>query len=167
MPGRRRLHRSLPREAAPQREGNRKITATETDRERLVAELSELRKRPGNAAKPVKTAQILLTRCWVRASWKARARLIEAAEWLVRLERSVPRPDIRPEILQARASATTEAAHGEPSRHHARAGLGPDARMHSDIGRPALENQSSIRRRTKAAMQGQRKAAGDNTAIAP
>lgn len=88
MPIQRRSRLLTPQKAAPPADARRKTAAIETARNRLFAELSELRKRPGNPAKPIETAQVLLTRWWGRANWKSRERLIRTAEWLIRLERN-------------------------------------------------------------------------------
>jgi hypothetical protein len=65
----------------------RKPAAIETDRARLIVEMEQLRNGRQQSARPVETAQVLLTRGWARASWKTREQLINAADWLVRLER--------------------------------------------------------------------------------
>ena len=59
----------------------------ESARDRLFAELTKLREHD-TTARPVETAQILLTRWWARANWKSRQQLIDAAEWLIRLQRN-------------------------------------------------------------------------------
>lgn len=70
----------------PQSPTPRKIETIVSNRKRLVAELTQLRKLRGPSARAVATAQTLLTRAWARATWRSRERLIRAAEWLVRLE---------------------------------------------------------------------------------
>jgi len=50
-------------------------------------EMEQLRYGRRQSARPVKTAQVLLTQSWGRASWEMREQLINAADWLVRLER--------------------------------------------------------------------------------
>ena len=63
----------------------RQTAAVIGERERLVAEIAAIRKL-GQASDFTVKAERLLTRWWARANWKARARLITAAEWLLRLE---------------------------------------------------------------------------------
>lgn len=64
----------------------RKAAAIESDRSRLVVELMRLRDVYAEPAGPVQTALILLTSKWAEANWRARERLIKAADWLLRLE---------------------------------------------------------------------------------
>lgn len=75
------------RRAAPQdAAAPRKAADIEGDRNRLVAELMRLREVCAEPAGPVQTALILLTSKWAEANWRARERLIKAADWLLRLE---------------------------------------------------------------------------------
>lgn len=79
-----------PRRAAPQGDqlaaAPRKAAAIESDRNRLVVELMRLREVCAEPAGPVQTALVLLTSKWAEANWRARERLIKAADWLLRLE---------------------------------------------------------------------------------
>jgi len=69
------------------RRERRDIDSILTRRERLVAELAELRGRAGSSQFADK-AQQLLTRWWSGATWSAREQILNSAEWLIRLERS-------------------------------------------------------------------------------
>jgi hypothetical protein len=64
----------------------RKAAVIEGDRNRLVGELMRLREVCAEPAGPVQTALILLTSKWAAANWRARERLITAADWLLHLE---------------------------------------------------------------------------------
>ena len=80
-----------PRRAAPQgAQGSagapRNASAIESDRNRLVVELMRMRKACAEPARPVQTALNLLTSKWAEANWRARERLIKAADWMIRLE---------------------------------------------------------------------------------
>jgi hypothetical protein len=58
----------------------------ENQRKRLFGEMTELRKARGPSARTTHTAQVLLTRHWIKANWATREQLIKAAHWLVHLE---------------------------------------------------------------------------------
>jgi hypothetical protein len=58
----------------------------ENQRKRLFDEMTELRKARGPSARTTHTAQVLLTRHWIKANWATREQLIKAAHWLVHLE---------------------------------------------------------------------------------
>jgi hypothetical protein len=55
-------------------------------REKLVAEVSSLRNL-GTVSAFIENAQQLLTRWWSSASWNGREELLNAADWLIRLEK--------------------------------------------------------------------------------
>jgi hypothetical protein len=71
---------------AHQRSSRQKIDNILRQRQRLVAEMRQLRDR-GQASKFIDNAQVLLTRLWSPASWDARDELLKSADWLIRLER--------------------------------------------------------------------------------
>ncbi len=76
-----------PRRPAPQgAAGPRNAAAIESDRNRLVTELMRMREACAQPARPLKTALNLLTSKWAEANWRARERLIKAADWIIRLE---------------------------------------------------------------------------------
>jgi len=56
------------------------------ERDRLVAEIDELRKR-GSLSRFIHNAEQLLTQWWSSSSWKAREDLLRSAHWMIRLER--------------------------------------------------------------------------------
>lgn len=58
----------------------------ETQRERLFAELAQLREVRGPSARSIETARVLLMRWWGKANWRTREQLLRAADWLIRLE---------------------------------------------------------------------------------
>jgi hypothetical protein len=72
--------------SARQRSSRRKTENILRQRERLIAEMMQLRDR-GQASKLVDNAQALLTRLWSPASWDTREDLLKSADWLVRLAR--------------------------------------------------------------------------------
>jgi len=74
------------RGTARQRSSRQKIDNILRERERLVAEMMQLRDQ-GQASKFIGNAQVLLTRLWSPASWDARDELLKSADWLIRLER--------------------------------------------------------------------------------
>jgi hypothetical protein len=80
--------RNVPRGAssARQRGSRRKIDNILRQRERLIAEMMQLRGQ-GQASNFIDNAQVLLTRLWSPASWHAREDLLKSADWLIRLER--------------------------------------------------------------------------------
>ena len=82
VPVRRRLVFNPPRTVpAPSNQAS-----IENQRERLFAELAQLRALHGTSARSIETARVLLTRWWVKANWRTREKLVASAEWLVRLE---------------------------------------------------------------------------------
>jgi hypothetical protein len=58
----------------------------ESERSRLFDEITILRKARGPSARAIDTAQVLLTRHWIKANWRTREQLIKAAHWLLHLE---------------------------------------------------------------------------------
>jgi hypothetical protein len=85
VPVRRRLVFNPPR-TAPQPAVPSSPALIENQRERLFAELAQLRALHGPSARSIETARVLLTRWWVKANWRTREKLVASAEWLVRLE---------------------------------------------------------------------------------
>jgi len=55
-------------------------------RSRLFTELMRLRQIQGTSTPVLETARVLLTRQWMKADWRERARLIKAAEWMLSVE---------------------------------------------------------------------------------
>ncbi|ETR78924.1 hypothetical protein X566_02735 [Afipia sp. P52-10] len=55
-------------------------------RERLIAQMQDLRDGAG-ASESTHKAQQLLTRWWAKADWKAREELLKAAEWVLQIEK--------------------------------------------------------------------------------
>lgn len=62
------------------------VAAIENDRNRLVAEAMRMRAAGAEPAQPLLTALNLLTSKWAEANWRARERLLKAADWMIRLE---------------------------------------------------------------------------------
>jgi hypothetical protein len=58
----------------------------QNERKRLFDEITRLREARGPSARAIETAQVLLTRHWIKANLRTREQLIKAAHWLVRLE---------------------------------------------------------------------------------
>jgi len=75
-----------PRTPALQISARSKYALIENQRNRLFDKMTELRKARGPSARAVETARLLLTKQWMKASWRTREQLIKAADWLVRLE---------------------------------------------------------------------------------
>lgn len=74
------------RATPPGADAPRNAAQIERDRNRLVVELMRMRDACAEPARPVQTALNLLTSKWAEASWRARERLIKAADWMIRLE---------------------------------------------------------------------------------
>jgi hypothetical protein len=83
VPRRREAETKTKRKRAPA--GTHDAAAVLSHRERLVAEIASIRKL-GHGTEFSEKAERLLTRWWGRANWDGRRKLIETAEWLVRLE---------------------------------------------------------------------------------
>lgn len=76
-----------PRRASPQRADTpRNAAVIENDRNRLVTEAMRMRAAGAEPARPLLTALNLLTSKWAEANWRARERLLKAADWIIRLE---------------------------------------------------------------------------------
>src|SRR5262245_8820909 len=83
--------RSLPaalrQDRRPKPAPRRRVNDIVVRRDRLVSALASLRERDDAPSPSVEKALTLLTRWWSGADWSAREELLNAAEWLVRLER--------------------------------------------------------------------------------
>jgi hypothetical protein len=79
------LFRGL-RTTAPPTGTRRKHALIEHERNQLFDEITMLREAHGPSSRAIDTAQVLLTRQWIRANWRTREQLIKATRWLVRLE---------------------------------------------------------------------------------
>jgi hypothetical protein len=71
---------------APQQVSRRKADAILTRRDRLMAEITGLRRQAAES-QFLENAQQLLTRWWSGANWNAREDLLKTAGWLVRLQK--------------------------------------------------------------------------------
>lgn len=88
MPTRRHSSSTPPRAGVAQRPALRqRINEILTRRDRLVSELAVLRERHGSSSPSLDKALTLLTRWWSGADWNGREELLNAADWLVRLEK--------------------------------------------------------------------------------
>jgi len=56
------------------------------ERARLFEQLMRLRQIQGTSTPVLETARLLLTKQWMKADWRERARLIKAAEWMLSVE---------------------------------------------------------------------------------
>jgi hypothetical protein len=74
------------RDARQKKISRRKINSILARRERLLAEVA-LPRRRGEASRFIENAQQLLTRWWSTTSWDGREKLLNSADWLVRLEK--------------------------------------------------------------------------------
>jgi hypothetical protein len=85
---------SLPPPKTPPLRAPRKPAIIENQRQKLFAELMQLRELPGTSARSIETARTLLTKWWAKATWRKREQLIKSADWLIRLEctRAVQEP---------------------------------------------------------------------------
>jgi hypothetical protein len=64
-------------------------------RDHLISEMKSLRDKYGSTIGSIETVRRPLSWPWGRANWRTRAQLIEAADWLVRIEKT--RAGILPE----------------------------------------------------------------------
>jgi hypothetical protein len=106
MPSRRTSGAVTDLSCAPRKhKGRLNVNSILTRRERLVAEVLEL--RHSETSKLTENAQQLLTRWWSAANWNAREELLRSADWLIRVEKK------RRGLVQGRenhAADTVEAA---------------------------------------------------------
>lgn len=58
----------------------------EKQRDRLLDEVMLMREAQGAASQALETVRLLLTQQWIKADWRARERLITAADWMLRVE---------------------------------------------------------------------------------
>jgi hypothetical protein len=77
---------SLPPPKTPPLRALRKPALIEDQRQKLFAELMQLRELQGTSARSIETARMLLTKWWLKATWRKREQLIKSADWLIRLE---------------------------------------------------------------------------------
>ena len=68
--------------------GRRNFASIEARRDQLFAEMAKLSEVHGPSMRSLQTARVLLTKWWSRGSWQTREELIQAADLLVRNERS-------------------------------------------------------------------------------
>ena len=88
MPTRRRSSHATPRLRSAQKPTLRhRVNDILARRDRLVAELAVLREQHGSPSSSADKALTLLTRWWSNADWNGREELLNAADWLVRLEK--------------------------------------------------------------------------------
>jgi hypothetical protein len=73
------------------------------ERERLLAELSEIEAR-GDSSKQAQDALQLVTRWWGTATWHGREKLLRSAQWLLTLKRRSEEP--QPARLERARSRT-------------------------------------------------------------
>jgi hypothetical protein len=57
-------------------------------RDHLISEMKSLREKYGSTMGSIETVRRLLSWPWGRANWRTRQQLIEAADWLVRMEKT-------------------------------------------------------------------------------
>jgi hypothetical protein len=75
--------------ASPQR----RIDTLVSERERILAELSDMQAR-GEDSKVINDAQQLVTRWWGKASWDGREKLLKSAQWLLSLKHRSDEPKL-------------------------------------------------------------------------
>lgn len=81
------------RSNSPAELSQQRIETLVLQRERLVAELSDMQAR-GDNSKSVEDALQLVTRWWGTASWDGRARLLKSAQWLLTLKHQTDEPKL-------------------------------------------------------------------------
>jgi hypothetical protein len=107
VPSRRQPRRILLSRTAVQPPSRDRAEWIATRRDQLISEVKRLREKCELTSPSIETVRRLLTRSWGRASWRTRAQLIKAADWLIRLEtaRANVLPDRGRQRRQGRGSA--------------------------------------------------------------
>jgi hypothetical protein len=90
LSNRRRVHRILLPRAAAQTQSRIQTKAIAARREELIAEMKQLQEQCELPSRLAGTVHSLLTRSWRRSNWRGRAQILKAADWLIRLETTLP-----------------------------------------------------------------------------
>lgn len=79
----------LPR-TARQRQSRICTKAIAARREELIAEMKQLQEKCQLPSRSIRTVHGLLTRSWSKSNWRGREQILETADWVIRLQTTLP-----------------------------------------------------------------------------